>query len=109
MIDEDLIKTETIVNEYGLPEVLIIAPDNFLAVKLNNLLIYGDRSTNLKRFSVTFDANDIMALPSWRRGNDKATAEAFLNQHLNLLRETLRDEGKMFLESLLTTWEGSKP
>jgi hypothetical protein len=63
----------------------------------------------LKQFNVSFTVKDVTSLPSWRHGNNKKLAEKFLKQHLNLLRDSLRDEGKMFLESLLSTWEGPNP
>jgi len=94
-------------NEEGVPEIKIKAPDNQVAIILNDLLVYGDRNKNPKRFANTsFNYHDIVSSCNWQHGDDKKLAERFLLEHANLLEQHLRQHGKAFINELLVTWEG---
>lgn len=101
------VEAEVTTNDAGVPEIKINAPDNQVAIILNDLLVYGDRNKNPKRFANTsFNYHDIVSSRNWRQGDNKILAERFLLEHSNLLEQHLRQEGKTFINELLKTWEG---
>jgi hypothetical protein len=105
-----LVDADVTTNEAGVPEIKIKAPDNQVAIILNDLLVYGDRNKNPKRFANTaFNYHDVVSSCKWLRGDDKILAEKFLLEHSTLLEQHLKHQGKTFINQLLETWEGPVP
>jgi hypothetical protein len=104
------VEADVTTNEAGVPEIKIKAPDKQVAIFLNDLLVYGDKNKNPKRFANTaFNYHDVVSSCKWLRGDDKILAEKFLLEHSTLLEQHLKHQGKTFINQLLETWEGPVP
>ena len=91
---------------HEVPEIDIRLADNIAQVKVNDVVVYGNRKNNLKFYgNLSWTRQDVMGLENWKRSED--AAEQFLQQHAALLTDALREYGQAFLNQLAQTWEGT--